>query len=576
MSEKILGIDLGTTNSLVGVVDSGFPILFADSEGSRITPSVVWYSKDNPPIVGESARRMMTVSPNEVVASVKRKIGSGEKCKVGDTELSPEEVSSVILSHLRNVAEEASGEIFSKAVITVPAYFNDSQRISTKSAAEMVGLEVVRIISEPTAAAIAYGMDKMEDKSRIVVYDFGGGTFDVSILELSEGVFHVISTSGDTQLGGDDIDMAIADFIYNQAEGGSIIEARSEVRALFLDAGRKCKEVLSLEKEYDIKIPFYDGTKSFEVVFTIDLLNEILTPIIEKTIGHCNKALLDSEFSKEDIDSIILVGGSSRIPLVHEQVELFFGKKPDLSQNPDESVALGAVIHGGVLSGSLREVILLDVTPLSLGVETFGGLMNVIIPRNTTIPVKRGELFTNAVAEQKEMAINVLQGEREMAKDNWKLGEFAIEFDSSGRGAARVGVEFSLDADGILTVLARDTITGKEKVVEIKNSAVDVDDESVEKMVDESIEHAFEDMNERLFAEAKIKSDELIPAVEEGLKMLAEDLSLQEIDEIKIKLEDLKKELKGNCPKSLKKANDDLDKATEPLAVLIIEKALKD
>jgi len=576
MSEKILGIDLGTTNSLVGVVDSGFPILFADSEGSRITPSVVWYSKGNPPIVGEPARRMMTVSPNEVVASVKRKIGSGEKCKVGDTELSPEEVSSAILSHLRNVAEEASGEIFSKAVITVPAYFNDSQRISTKSAAEMAGLEVVRIISEPTAAAIAYGMDKMEDKSRIVVYDFGGGTFDVSILELSEGVFHVISTSGDTQLGGDDIDMAIADFIYNQAEGGSIIEARSEVRALFLDAGRKCKEVLSLEKEYDIKIPFYDGTKSFEVVFTIDLLNEILTPIIEKTIGHCHKALLDSEFSKEDIDSIILVGGSSRIPLVHEQVELFFGKKPDLSQNPDESVALGAVIHGGVLSGSLREVILLDVTPLSLGVETFGGLMNVIIPRNTTIPVKRGELFTNAVAEQKEMAINVLQGEREMAKDNWMLGEFAIEFDSSGRGAARVGVEFSLDADGILTVLARDTITGKEKVVEIKNSAVDVDDESVEKMVDESIEHAFEDMNERLFAEAKMKSDELIPAVEEGLKMLAEDLSLQEIDEIKLKLKDLKKELKGNCPKSLKRANDDLDKATEPLAVLIIEKALKD
>ena len=574
MSEKILGIDLGTTNSLVGVVDSGFPILFANSEGSRITPSVVWYSKESSPVVGESARRMMTVSPSEVVASVKRKIGSGEKCKVGDKELSPEEVSSSILSHLRDVAEEASGENFTKAVITVPAYFNDSQRASTKSAAEMAGLDVVRIISEPTAAAIAYGMDKMEDKSRIVVYDFGGGTFDVSILELSEGVFQVISTSGDTQLGGDDIDIAVADFIYHKAEGCSIAEASSEVRALFLDAGRKCKEVLSSEKNYNIKIPFYDGVKSFEHVITIDTLNEILRPIIEKTISHCHKALIDSGFSKDDIDSIILVGGSSRIPLVHELVELFFDKKPDLSQNPDESVALGAVTHGGVLSGALREIILLDVTPLSLGVETFGGLMNVIIPRNTTIPVKRGELFTNAVAQQKEMAINVLQGEREMAKDNWNLGEFAIDFDSSGRGAARVGVEFSLDADGILTVLARDTITDREKIVEIKNSAVDVDDESVEKMVNESIEHAFDDMNERLFAEAKMKSDELIPAVEEGLKLLAEDLSSQEINEINLKLENLKKALKGNCPKDLKNANEALDKATEPLAVLIIEKAL--
>ena len=574
--EKILGIDLGTTNSLVGVVDSGFPILFADKNGSRITPSVVSYSPDDVPIVGEAAKRMLSISPESTIASVKRKMGSKKSYHIHGKSMTPEQVSADILIHLRDVAEEASGENFSKAVITVPAYYNDAQRTSTKRAAEIAGLEVVRIISEPTAAAIAYGLDKMGDKSRIAVYDLGGGTFDVSILELSDGVFQVLSTSGDTELGGDDVDAVLADFIYHKAENKKLSEASVEVKILFSNAARRCKEALSLAKEYELKIPFYDGQKSFEMIFGLDLFNQLVTPLIEKTVKHCQKALMDSGLEKKDLDSIILVGGSSRILKVHDLVEQFFEKSPDLSQNPDESVAVGAVIQAGVLSGALKEVILLDVTPLSLGVETFGGLMNVIIPRNTTIPVKRGELFTNAVANQRSMSINVLQGEREMAIDNWKLGEFEIEFDSSSRGEARVGVEFSLDADGILTVLARDTFTGNEKVISINSSAVDVEDERVEKMVNESIEFAFDDMNQRIFAEAKLKSYELLPAVDNGLELVGNDLSSETIEDISSKLEAVRKALEGDCSRSLKEANDALDKATEPMAVLIIEKTLED
>ena len=576
VSEKILGIDLGTTNSLVGVVDSGFPILFADKNGSRITPSVVSYSPDDVPIVGEAAKRMLSISPESTIASVKRKMGSKKSYHIHGKSMTPEQVSADILIHLRDVAEEASGENFSKAVITVPAYFNDAQRTSTKRAAEIAGLEVVRIISEPTAAAIAFGLDKMGDRSRIAVYDLGGGTFDVSILELSDGVFQVLSTSGDTELGGDDVDAVLADFIYHKAENKKLSEASVEVKILFSNAARRCKEALSLAKEYELKIPFYDGQKSFEMIFGLDLFNQLVTPLIEKTVKHCQKALMDSGLEKKDLDSIILVGGSSRILKVHDLVEQFFEKSPDLSQNPDESVALGAVIQAGVLSGALKEVILLDVTPLSLGVETFGGLMNVIIPRNTNIPVKRGELFTNAVANQRSMSINVLQGEREMAIDNWKLGEFEIEFDSSSRGEARVGVEFSLDADGILTVLARDTFTGNEKVISINSSAVDVEDERVEKMVNESIEFAFDDMNQRIFAEAKLKSDELLPAVDNGLELVGNDLSSETIEDIRSKLEAVRKALEGDCSRSLKEANDALDKATEPMAVLIIEKTLED
>ena len=576
MSDKILGIDLGTTNSLVGIVDSGFPILFADSEGVRLTPSVVYCGKGANIVVGAEAKRMMARRPELTVSSVKRKMGDGSELILGNERMSPEEISAHILIYLKSIAEEASGEVYHKAVITVPAYFNDAQRTATKKAGKLAGLEVVRILSEPTAAAISYGLDKLKEKSKVVVYDFGGGTFDVSVLELNEGVFQVLATSGDTKLGGDDLDYAIAKYFYNLAESSELSEAPIGVRQRFLEAGRLTKETLSSNQEYTVRIAFYEGAKSFEFQIERNDFNQIVKPVIEKTISHCKTALLDSGLDKEDVDSIVLVGGSTRIPLVQQIVEEVFGKVPDLSQHPDEAVALGAVIQAGIMSGAMKEVILLDVTPLSLGIETFGGLMNVIIPRNTTIPVRRGEMFTNAVTSQESMTIKILQGEREMARDNWKLGEFEIEFESVPKGKARVGIEFCLDVDGILTVLARDTVTEKDKVLEIRDSAVDVDDASVERMVNESIENAFEDMNERILAEARMKSNELIPAVTESLALMGHELEEQIKRGIERNLEEVKKAMLGNSSKDLKDANEALDKSTEPLAVLLIEKALEE
>ena len=576
MSDKILGIDLGTTNSLVGIVDSGFPILFADSEGVRLTPSVVYCGKGADIVVGAEAKRMMARRPELTVSSVKRKMGDGSELILGNERMSPEEISAHILIYLKSIAEEASGEVYHKAVITVPAYFNDAQRTATKKAGKLAGLEVVRILSEPTAAAISYGLDKLKEKSKVVVYDFGGGTFDVSVLELNEGVFQVLATSGDTKLGGDDLDYAIAKYFYNLAESSELSEAPIGVRQRFLEAGRLTKETLSSNQEYTVRIAFYEGAKSFEFQIERNDFNQIVKPVIEKPISHCKTALLDSGLDKEDVDSIVLVGGSTRIPLVQQIVEEVFGKVPDLSQHPDEAVALGAVIQAGIMSGAMKEVILLDVTPLSLGIETFGGLMNVIIPRNTTIPVRRGEMITNAVTSQESMTIKILQGEREMARDNWKLGEFEIEFESVPKGKARVGIEFCLDVDGILTVLARDTVTEKDKVLEIRDSAVDVDDASVERMVNESIENAFEDMNERILAEARMKSNELIPAVTESLALMGHELEEQIKRGIERNLEEVKKAMLGNSSKDLKDANEALDKSTEPLAVLLIEKALEE
>ena len=574
MGDKILGIDLGTTNSLVGIIDSGFPILFADPEGARLTPSVVYCGANSDILVGAEAKRMMARSPELTVSSVKRKMGDGIDLIIGNEKMSPAEISAHILTHLKGIAEEASGEVFDKAVITVPAYFNDAQRMATKKAGELAGLEVVRILSEPTAAAISYGLDKLQEKSKVVVYDFGGGTFDVSILELNDGVFQVLATSGDTRLGGDDLDCLIAEHFYRKAESSKLSEASIDVRQRFLESAILTKEALSINQEYTARIAFYEGTKSFEFKMCRNEFNQIIKPVIERTVRHCKTALLDSGLRAEEVDSIVLVGGSTRIPLVQQIVEELFGKAPDLSQHPDESVALGAVIQAGVMSGAMKEVILLDVTPLSLGIETFGGLMNVIIPRNTTIPIRRGEMFTNAVTSQESMTIKILQGEREMARDNWELGEFEIEFEAVTKGKARVGIEFCLDVDGILTVLARDTVTGKDKVLEIRDSAVDVDDSSVEKMVNESIENAFEDMNERILSEARIKSNELIPAVTEGLALLGNELENQVKEEIQNNLENVKRAMIGDSSKELKDANDALDKSTEPLAVLLIEKAL--
>jgi molecular chaperone DnaK len=586
MSSPILGIDLGTTNSLVGVVDSGFPILLADENGQRLTPSVVHYDAQGLATVGWPALRQRAVNPERTVFSVKRLIGRREGegdwqppydlAALGKT---PTEVSTDILRHLKAIAERALETQVTRAVITVPAYFNDAQRNATKRAGELAGLTVERILSEPTAAALAYGLDKLEENRKIAVYDLGGGTFDISILEMHDGVFQVLATAGDTQLGGDDIDRGLAEWIWT-AHGGRDAEAldsRTAKSALLSAAAEDAKKKLSTQDEVTVELPFFDEGKNLSVRVTRADLEKIALPILERTRKHCRRALADTNVSLEALDEVILVGGMTRMPRVRALVQEIFNREPNTSQNPDEAVALGAVIQAGILGGSLRNVVLLDVTPLSLGIETFGGLMNIIIPRNSTIPCKAGEMFTNAVANQSEMLIRVLQGEREMARDNWELGRVAVPFPPGEKGSARVGVQFSLDANGILQVLARDTATNTDTVLEIQSSAVDVDDTRVEKMIAESVDFAFEDMNERIWTEARMKSEELLGAVDEALGQCAELLEPKDVEEIHTCVAKVREVMSAepHDARALKAANQALDDATQSLAVLLVERAME-
>ena len=579
----ILGIDLGTTNSLVGVVDSGFPILLADEQGQRLTPSAVNYATDGSIIVGAAAQRKRALEPRRTVTSVKRLIGrrGGEgdwqpPYNLRELSVSPIEVSAEILKRLKAIAERALEQSVSRAVITVPAYFNDAQRNATKQAGELAGLTIERIVSEPTAAALAYGLDKLSERQKIAVYDLGGGTFDISVLEMREGVFQVLSTAGDTQLGGDDIDRALAESILQGVRAAS---PHDEARmASLLVAAEAAKKRLSSEANTRIELPFYDGTNSLSLELTRTEFEKLIRPLIERTRSHCLRALSDAGVKPEELDAVILVGGSTRIPLVRRYVAEIFGREPDISQNPDEAVALGAVIQAGILSGSLKNVLLLDVTPLSLGIETFGGLMNTIIPRNTTIPCKAGEMFTNAVANQKDMLIRVLQGERELAKDNWELGRVIVPFPPGPKGSARVGVQFAIDANGILQVLARDTATNTDTVLEIQDTAIDVDDKRVEQMISESVEHAFEDMNERVWTEAKLKSEELLPAVDVALTQFGDAVSDDERRVIETAAANVRALLHAaeHDAKSLKAANATLDDATQELAVRLVERAMEE
>jgi molecular chaperone DnaK len=582
----IAGIDLGTTNSLIGVYESGFPTLLADTDGNRLTPSVVFYGAEGQVLVGREARRMQALYPNSTISSVKRLMGKrfgeeGTEGLVGSQgtpitlpihgrNMTPEEVSSEILKRLKSIAEERLGITVDRSVITVPAYFNDAQRAATKRAGELAGFTVERILSEPTAAALAYGLDKLSDRSKVAVFDLGGGTFDLSILQLDNGVFEVLSTQGDTRLGGDDLDEAIAESLRRKA---GVTDTTPDVRIRLLEAARTAKELLSTEESTVVRLPFLGRSTSLEFTLARSEIDAICEPIIRRTRAHCLRALSDAAVSAGELDQVILVGGSTRMPLVQKLAAEIFGKGPNLSQHPDEAVALGAVLQGAILEGNLRNIALLDVTPLSLGIETFGGLMNVIIPRNTTIPAKAGEMFTNAVAGQSGMAISVLQGERELAADNWILGSFQIPFPPSPKGAARVGVQFSIDADGILQVLARDTSTGSEKIVEIK-SAVEVSDEAVEAMLAGSLEHAFEDMNARIFTEARLKAEEMIPAVEAALEQLAGDLPPGELAEIRAKSAEVITALASKETTRLKQALAALDQATQTLATRLIERAM--
>jgi len=581
---RAVGIDLGTTNSVVSVLEGGEPTVIANAEGARTTPSVVAFSKTGEVLVGEVAKRQAVTNVDRTISSVKRHMGSDWSVDIDDKKYSAQEISARILGKLKRDAEEYLGEPVTDAVVTVPAYYNDAQRQATKDAGQIAGLNVLRIVNEPTAAALAYGLDKGKEDELILVFDLGGGTFDVSLLEVGKdeddfSTIQVRSTSGDNKLGGDDWDNRIVEYLIKQVKNSTGVDLSKDKIALqrLREASEQAKKELSSATSTNISMQYLsmseNGPIHLDEKLTRAQFEQMTADLLERTKAPFNSVIRDAGVKVGDIDHIVMVGGSTRMPAVADVVrELTGGKEPNKGVNPDEVVAVGAALQAGVIKGERKDVLLIDVTPLSLGIETFGGLMNVLIPRNTTIPCKAGEMFTNAADGQAAMRVRVLQGEREMAKDNWELGGFDVPFSPSPKGHARVGVQFKIDENGILEALARDVATGIDTVIHIESAAVNVDDAAVEAMVSDSVEHAFTDMAERVFTEARMKAEELLPAVQ---AVLSQGLALDgERGEIESAAAAVRIALAKGAANPLKAAVQRLDSATEALAARLVEQAM--
>ena len=561
---KIIGIDLGTTNSCVAVMEGGEPTVIVNAEGNRTTPSVVAFSKNGERLVGQVAKRQAVTNPDRTVISIKREMGTNHKVSIDGHDYTPPEISAMILQKLKADAESYLGETVSEAVITVPAYFSDAQRQATKDAGRIAGLEVKRIINEPTAAALAYGLDK-GDAHKILVYDLGGGTFDVSLMEVGDGIFEVLATAGNNRLGGDDFDQRLIDYIADEFKKANGIDLRQDRVALqrLKEAAEKAKIELSGLMSANVNLPFIaEGPLHLDMTITRAKFNELTADLVEKTIAPMNQALRDAGITAKDIDKVILVGGSTRIPAVQDAVQRITGKEPYKGINPDECVAIGAAIQGGVLAGDVKDIVLLDVTPLSLGIETLGGVFTRLIERNTTIPVKKTQVFSTAADGQTSVDVHVLQGEREMAAYNKTLGRFQLTgIAPAPRGVPQIEVTFDIDANGIVHVSAKDLGTGKEQSIAITASS-NMSEEEIKKAVDEAEQYAAEDKKRKEEVETFNQADSLIYQTEKTMKDLADKMDPADKAKLESELADFKKVREGNDAGQIKSAMESFSKAT--------------